>query len=175
MSRLTNFIDNFVVPWVKESQQERPAENGKPLSETQAQFTNDHQCPYGDRFGTELNLALGDGAVPTNPHADTDLLMVTFESDIEGPIAPDPDLIINIRLRVDLDPNNPNPTLTCRLLTDSGDTTLFELSEGYPALHNPRGLIHQTISAYKEQQYQEKLEKIKAQIAENELKLNRLF
>ena len=172
MSRLTEFIDKLVCPWIKESQQERPAED--PLSETQAQFTNDHQCPYGERFGTELNLALGDGAVPTNPHADTDLLTVTFESDIKGSIAPDPDIIINLRLRVDLDPNNPNPTLTCRLLTDE-DTTLFELTERESALDNPRGLIHKTISAYKDQQYQEKLDKIKAQLAENELKLNRLF
>lgn len=172
MPRLTDFIDKLVVPWIKESQQERPAED--PLSDTQAQFTNDHQCPYGERFGTELNLALGDGAVPTNPHADTDLLTVNFESDIKGAIAPDPDLIINLRLRVDLDPNNPNPTLTCRLLTDE-DTTLFELTDREPALDNPRGFIHQTIAAYKDQQYQEKLDKIKAQLTENELKLNRLF
>ena len=161
MPRLTDFIDNLVVPWIKESQQE-----------TQSETQTDNQCPYGERFGTELNLALGDGAVPVNPHADTDLLTVTFEADIKGSIDPDPDIIINLRLRVDLDPNNPNPTMTCRLLTDE-DTTLFELTESQT--DNPRGLIHHTISAYKDQQYQDKLERIKAQLAENELKINRLF
>lgn len=161
MPRLTDFIDNLVVPWIKESQQETTPES-----------PSDNQCPYGERFGTELNLALGDGAVPVNPHADTDLLTVTFEADIKGSIDPDPDIIINLRLRVDLDPNNPNPAMTCRLLTDE-DTTLYELTES--ATDNPRGLIYQTISAYKEQQYMDKLERIKAQVAENELKLNRLF
>lgn len=164
MPRLTDFIDNLVVPWIKESQQETTPES-----------PSDNQCPYGERFGTALNLALGDGAVPDNPRADIDLLTVTFEADIKGPIDPDPDIIINLRLRIDLDHNNPNPSLTCRLLTDEGDTTLFELTEGQTALQNPRGFIHKTISTYKDQQYQEKLEKIKAQVAENELKLNRLF
>lgn len=171
MPRLTTFIDNLVCPLIKESQQEAQSE------------TQDNQCPYGERFeaeltpafGTALNLALGDGAVPDNPRADIDLLTVTFEADIKGPIDPDPDIIINLRLRIDLDHNNPNPSLTCRLLTDEGDTTLFERTEGQTALQNPRGFIHSTISAYKDQQYQEKLEKIKAQVAENELKLNRLF
>lgn len=168
MPRLTTFIDSLVCPRIKEAQQETQSENQCPLEE----LVRTELTPA---FGTALNLALGDGAVPDNPRADIDLLTVTFEADIKGPIDPDPDIIINIRLRIDLDHNNPNPSLTCRLLTDEGDTTLFELTEGQTALQNPRGFIHKTISTYKDQQYQEKLEKIKAQVAENELKLNRLF
>jgi hypothetical protein len=176
MSRLKSFIDNLVIPWINSRQ--LPEDNGKPLDNDLFIARLHQQCPYGDRFGTELKLALGDGPTPIAPFVSDNVSELIFESDIVG-IANLPDLIINLRLFVDTDKNDPNPALMCRILADEGDTVLFEEASTKDSamadLDDPRGFIHKVIANYREQQYLDKINKIHDQIAENELKLHKLF
>lgn len=176
MSRLRNFVNSLIIPWINERRIHE--DNGKPLDNNIIAERMAKPCPYGDRFGTELNIALGDGPVPVAPFVSDNVYELIFESDIDG-IANVPGLIINIRLFVDTETNAHQASLMCRILADEGDSVLYEeastIDSAWADIDDPRGFIHRCIANYREQQYQEKLQKIHDQIAENMLKLNKLF
>ena len=176
MSRLKQFIDSIVIPWI--DSRSLPEDNGKPLSDDIVTARLAQPCPYGERFGTELKLALGDGATPVAPFVQDNVNELIFEADIDG-IFPDKDLIFNLRLYVDTDKTDHPVALMGRIVADEGDTVLFEepstVVSARSDIDNPRGFIHRVVADYREQQYQEKLGKIKDQLADNELNLYKLF
>jgi len=178
MSRLKNFLNSLVIPWI--DSRTLPEDNGKPLSDDAVTARLSQPCPYGERFGTELKLALGDGANPIAPFVQDNVNELIFEADIDG-IFPDKDIIFNLRLYVDTDKNDHylSCSLMGRIVADEGDAVLFEepstIVSAPSDIDNPRGFIYRVVADYREQQYQEKLSKIKEQLADNELKLYRLF
>ena len=149
MSRLKDFVESSIVPWIKNGMNNPP-----PIA----------------RFMTELDLALGDGAYPSDPETklNHNEKIAGFYFKINGIILDDS---FTLLLNFCFIPDNDTVATSVQILSTNDGTTLFTDSDvDAPnvmgtALNNPRGFCHRAIQKYKDRQYLQKLEEIHAMSA----------
>ena len=146
MSRLKSFVDSSIVPWIRNGMNNPP-----PIA----------------RFMTELDLALGDGAYPSDPETklSKDNKVAGFYFKINGIILDDS---FTLFMNFCFVPDSDTVATAVQIVSTNDGTTLFTDSDvDAPtvlgtALDNPRGFCHKAIQKYKDRQYIQKLEEIRA-------------
>lgn len=149
MSRLKDFVDSSIVPWIRNGMNNPP-----PIA----------------RFMTELDLALGDGAYPSDPETklNNQDKIAGFYFKINGIILDDS---FTLFMNFCFVPDSDTVAISVQIVSTNDGTTLFTDSDvDAPnvlgtALNNPRGFCHRAIQKYKDRQYLQKLEEIHAMSA----------
>jgi hypothetical protein len=140
-----------------------PEDMGKWPPEDVIEERKDQPCPFAGRFGTVLDVALGDGASPVNPKVSELEGVYTFEAEIRGIVHPDLKMILQY-----ITDDYRMTSLHVTIYNEDGESVLYEESSTPSSapddVDDPRGFCHRAATHYFEERCDRKISQIKADV-----------